>query len=131
MSHDARQKQKRFEDEHEMIVQRIEYIREHNPTLEKWAILKLQDFCCREYIDISIHYNQLDTDHSIRRDLYRQFCQHKPVITLDSDNIGRNIGRILFWISPNLLLKMMRPFKAATKNHGVVIGSQPWAFLNA
>ena len=107
LSHDARQKQKRFEDEHEMIVQRIEYIREHNPTLEKWAILKLQDFCCREYIDISIHYNKLDTDHSIRRDLYRQFCQHKPVITLDSDNIGRNIGRILFWISPNLLLKMM------------------------
>ena len=107
LSHDARQKQKRFEDEHEMIVQRIEYIHEHNPTLEKWAILKLQDFCCREYIDISIHYNHLDTDHSIRRDLYRQFCQHKPVITLDSDNIGRNIGRILFWISPNLLLKMM------------------------
>ena len=107
LSHDARQKRKRFEDEYEMIQQRIDYIRENKPSLEKLAFLKLQDFCCREYIDISINYNDLDPDGAIRRDLCQQFHRHRPIIALDSDNIGRNIGRILFWISPDLLLKMM------------------------
>ena len=107
LSHDARQKRKRFEDEYEMIQQRIDYIRESKPSLEKLAFLKLQDFCCREYLDISINYSNLDPDGAIRRDLRQQFHRHRPVITLASDNIGRNIGRILFWISPDLLLKMM------------------------
>ena len=107
LSHDARQKLKRFHDEHEMIEQRLDYIHKHHPGLEKLAFLKLQDFCCREYLDFSINYNHLDADGAIRHDLCRQFSRHWPVMTLESDNIGRNMGRILFWISPKLLLKMM------------------------
>lgn len=107
LSHDAKQKKKRFFDELEMIKQQVEYVREHNPTLEKWAYLKLQDFCCREYLDFSIHYSQLDSDGAIRRDLCRQFSRYRPVLTLHSDNIVRNIGRLIFWISPNLLLNLM------------------------
>ena len=112
LSHDARQKRKRFEDEYEMIQQRIDYIRENKPSLEKLAFLKLQDFCCREYIDISINYNDLDPDGAIRRELCEQFHRHRPVITLDSENIDRFVGRILFWISPDLLVKILHLFKS-------------------
>ena len=110
LSHDARQKLKRFHDEHEMIERRLDYIHEHHPSLEKFAFLKLQDFCCREYLDFSIHYRHLDSDGAIRNDLNREFRQHLPVMTLDTGNIGRCVGRILFWISPNLLLKISNCF---------------------
>ena len=87
LSHNDRQKLRRLQDEHEMIEQRIEYIHENYPHLEKFAVLRLQHFCCREFLAISLNYSQLDTDGEIRHRLHQAFCQYKPVIILDIETL--------------------------------------------
>ena len=106
LAHDALLKLKRLHDEHEMIERRIEYIRDHYPALEKYALLKLQDFCCREYLNIALKYSHLDENGEIRRELYQYFCQYRPILIWDADGIGKKLGRILFWICPSLLVKI-------------------------
>ena len=106
LSHDVRLKLKRIHDEHEMIEQRLEYVCEHYPALEKYAILKLLNFCCREYLDIALNYSFLDENGVVRQELYQYFCQYSPVIISDDDSIGKMLGRILFWIYPNLIIKI-------------------------
>ena len=103
ISHDARQKVQRVYDELEMNEQRLVYIHSHYPSLEKFAILRLQNLCCREYIDICLNFNYLDKDYKIHNELRQHFRQYKPDIFLDLRYIGKCIVRLLFWISPSLI----------------------------
>ncbi len=106
LSHDAGLKLKRIYDEHEMIEKRLEYVREHYPALEKYVILKLQNFCCREYLDIALNYSFLDENGDVRQELHQYFRQYRPAIIGDGDGIGKMIGRVLFWISPSLVVEI-------------------------
>ena len=105
LSHNKRQSLNLIWDKIEMSERRIEYIRGHYPILENIAVKLLQNICCWEYWEIGLNYPHLDPDYEIRRELHRIFCRYKPVIILDIGNIVKNLIRILFWISPNLLSK--------------------------
>ena len=108
LSHDTWQKVRLVYDELEMYEQRLEYIHERYPALEKFAIMRHQNFCCKEYLEFGSNYCHLDSDRKIRDELYQHFCKNKPCIFLDIHDIRKNIARILFWISPKLLEKLFQ-----------------------
>ncbi len=104
LSHDTQQKVRLVYDELEMYEQRLGYFHEHYPALVKFAIMRLQNFCCKEYLKFGSKFCHLDIDGKIRNDLYHHFCQYRPRIFLNIRDIPKNIARILFWISPKLLV---------------------------
>ncbi len=106
LSHDSSLTIQRLLDKVEMFEQRKKYIQEYHPNLTNLAILKLQNFCCGEYINICINGNQLDKDGRIRYKLHRKFCQLRPFYILNYDGFCTTFGRILFRLFPNLLVKL-------------------------
>ena len=67
------------DDELDMLEQRIDYIHRHYPTLKKFAVMRLQNFCCREYLEFSSKFSHLDTDGKIRTNLYHHCCPMKSL----------------------------------------------------
>ena len=98
LSHDDRQFIRRLEDELELTELRLDYIHRHYSSLDKFAILRLQNLICRYYIDICLHFRHLDPDHKIRDDLRERFSRHRPSIFLDLRYFGKAIARLLLWI---------------------------------
>ena len=113
LTRDGQYKLRRLHDECEMIEQRLEYIRGHFPKLEKLAASTLQNFCCREYLELSLKYSRLDTDGEIRRGLHRIACQYPSVIVLDRGNVGKSVARLMFRFCPQLLAKTYVFMKSA------------------
>ena len=103
LSHDTRQKVKLIYDELEMNEQRLEYIHEHYPALEKIAVMRHHNFCCRGYLGFYSKFRHLDPDGKIRDELYQHFCKYRPRIFWDIRDIPKNITRILFWLYPNFI----------------------------
>ena len=112
LSHDDRQKVRRVYDELEMNKQRLEYIHKSYPTLAKFAVLRIQNLCCREYINFCLNFNYLDLDYRIRDNLKQHFFRYKPYIFLDFKYSGKCIVRLLFWISPKLIDQMCKSFRS-------------------
>ena len=98
LSHDDRQFVRRLQDELELTEQRLDYIHRHYPSLDKFAILRLQNLICRYYIDICLHFRHLDPDHKIRDDLRERFSRHRPRIFLDLRYFGKAVARLFLWI---------------------------------
>ena len=105
LSRNIQQTARKLYDFIEMSEKRLEYIQKQYPALTKTAILRLQNFCLREYIKISLKYGYLDEDYEIRRKLHQHFCQFRPSIILNIDNIWKNCVRILFYVCPKILAK--------------------------
>ena len=98
LSHDDRQFIRRLQDELELTEQRLDYIHRHYPSLDKFAILRLHNLICRYYIDICLHFRNLDSDHKIRDDLRERFSRYRPSIFLDLRYFGKAIARLLLWL---------------------------------
>ena len=105
LSRDVRNKEGRVHDELDMLEQRIDYIHHHYPALKKFAVMRLHNFCCREYLEFASNFSHLDTDGKIRTNLYHHFCQYRPSIIWDKQDISKGIARILFWLCPSLLCR--------------------------
>lgn len=95
---------RRILDKIQMVKQRLEYIQEHYPALEKLAIMKFQNMYCYEYYNISMNKHLLDGDGKIRHELHRQFCQLGSHNNWNFDGLYTTLGRNLFQFSPNLFL---------------------------
>ncbi len=96
---------KRIYDKIEMYKQRLKYIHEYYPMLEKLAIIRLQNSYCGEYKNISLKHCLLDTDNKIRYDIHQQFCQLGKISILDFDGFYTTLSRFLLKKSPSLFLK--------------------------
>ena len=105
LSHDVRLKISQVQDKLEMFEERVKYVHEYFPALDKFGVLRFQNLCCRKYLELSMEFTHLDRDGTIRNDIYNRFCQYSPYIFLDKQDIVKGFARFLFWISPNLLLK--------------------------
>lgn len=106
LSHNNLQLSQRLRDIIEMNIQRIEYIHEYYPVLEKKAILRLQNLCYDKFLNIHFNYSHLDPDEKMRHELYHQFCQFGLTNLLAKENLKIKIGKVLFWICPYILLKI-------------------------
>ena len=96
---------KRGLDRIEMHRQLLDYIKEYYPVLKKLTLIKYQNSFYREYVNISLRHNQLDTDGQIRRELHHQFCQSGAFNIFDYDNFSSTCARNLFRFSPKVFLK--------------------------
>ncbi len=105
LSHNIKNVVKRLNDELEMIEQRLEYLQENFPELNKWTIFNFQNFCLGKYLEFNQDYRDIDVDGKIRCTLHGHFNKYLPVIVFNVANIKMNLTRILFWISPSVLLK--------------------------
>ena len=108
LSHKTSLKVKSVSDKLELLEQRIGYIHRNYSTLEKFAVMRFHNFCCREYLEFGSRFRNLDGDGIIRNYLYHHFCQFNPRVIWDKQDIVKGIARIFFWISPNSLLKTYR-----------------------
>ncbi len=106
LSNNENQITKRVSDKIEMSEQRIMYLHEYYPMLEKIAILKFQEFCYEESIVISIKYNHLNNADELIRELHRHFCQSGPINTQDVRSIKMKIGRLMFKMFPKLFTRI-------------------------
>ena len=104
LCHNDAQLIKKIHDKIEMIEQRTEYISKHYPILRNFAILKLKNAYCNEYIRISITNHQQDTNDEIQHELQRKFLQCKPDNIFVFDGVITAFERIIFRISPILLV---------------------------
>ena len=100
LSRNDQQKVRRLYDELEMIEARIVYIQDYYPNLKRFSVLRLHNFCCREYLTVGLKFSHLDPDGKIRNELHQHFCQYRPHIFLNKQDIVKSIARILFWLSP-------------------------------
>ena len=105
LSHDRKQIVRRTSDKIEMREQRLKYLREHCPVLEKLALFELQNQCFIGYVNISLNAYNPDPDWTIRRELHRRFREFGLISILQFGNIKFTLARLLFWFSPRLLVK--------------------------
>ena len=66
LSRDAQKKVKLVYDELEMYEQRLGYFHEHYPELVKFAVMRLHNFCCKQYLKFCSELCHLDADGKIR-----------------------------------------------------------------
>ena len=104
LSHNVQLKIRQGQDKLEMFEQRVKYIHEYFPSLEKFAVLRYHNLCCREYLDFGTYFRYLDMDGNIRNDIYNRFCQYRPRFFMDIQDITKGIARIIFWLCPNFLV---------------------------
>ena len=98
-------------DKIEMQEQRLAFLHEHYPTLEKIAIVSLLNILFRKYMIISENGDNVDPDWTVRRCLHGKFCELGARNILYYDKPKEFIIRIIFWFSPQLLLKIYTIFK--------------------
>ena len=106
LSKNSQQIVKRLQDRIEMSEQRIEFIRQYYPKLEKFAIVKNQDLCYEGAVILSLKYSNLDPDGKIRRELHRHFQQWGGVSIRDNDSLKTKIDLIFFSNCPELYLRI-------------------------
>ena len=111
LSHDDRQIVRRTMDKLEMREQRLKFIHEHCPVLEKFALFEFQNHFCFGYINISLNTYNPDPDWTIRRDLHRRFRQFGLNSIMRFVNLKYALARLLFWFSPWLLVKAASFYK--------------------
>ena len=97
LSHNEQQILRRLNDALEMIELQVEYVRKYFPALNKYAIYRLQNYCCKKYIEFSFQFCHLDADSEIRHRLHQIFCQYQPIIIW---NIKRYAGKTFEKVFP-------------------------------
>ena len=102
---------KRGFDRIEMCKQRTEFIRYYYPSLINLAIVKLQNYCCSEYINIYLNENNFDGDNKILNKIHQIFLDSGPISIRDYDTLISTFNRFIFKISPKALAYIYFPLR--------------------